>query len=450
MTFRHRNALLRYLRNLLGPTRAEGVPDGDLLRRFVGGRDEAAFELLVWRHGAMVLRVCRGILGDGPDAEDAFQATFLVLVRKAGSVRLRGSVGGWLYQVAYRAALRARTLRLRRAAREQPGAELTAAPAGGGPLDEAALRELRPALHEEIQRLPAKYRTPTVLCYLQGKTHAEAARQLGWPRGTVAGRLARARRLLRARLTRRGLSLPGALLGAALAESAPAAVPAGLATNTVKAAALVAAGQATAGLLPAAAAALVEGVLKAMLIAKLKIAACIVLALAVLGSGATWFAHRALAQPATGVPAEKLAKDGDEVARLKEEIARLKKQLAATRRELAAVRREAKAQRDRAQAERDRARDSADEARRLAEQARKQEADARRAAEAARQKAIELQKQAEQQKKQAEQQYKAAAKAVADFAEQALLQKKKAEEQKKKAAEAAKKAQAERKKKERR
>jgi RNA polymerase sigma factor (sigma-70 family) len=429
--------ILDHLRALLVPRPEDTPSDGRLLERFARCRDEACFAALVRRHGGLVLGVCRRVLRDEADAEDAFQATFLVLAKKAASIRNRESVASWLYGVAYRVAARARVDAGRRRTCEREAAPRHP----GDPLAEVVWRELRPILDEELNRLPEKYRAPVVLCYLQSQSHAEAARQLGWPRGTVAGRLARARQLLRVRLTRRGLTLPGGLLGAALAESASAAVPAALATNTVKAAALVAAGQAAAGLVPAAAAALVEGVLKAMLIAKLKIAASVVLALAVLGSGATWFAHQALAQPATGLPAEK-AKDSDEVARLKEEIARLKKQLAATKRELATVRREAKAQADRAQAERDRARASAEEARRLAEQARKREDDARRAAEAAYKKAVEAVKQIKKQKAEA-------AEVLKRFAEQNLLQKKKAEAEQKKAEDAAKKAEAERKKKQR-
>jgi RNA polymerase sigma factor (sigma-70 family) len=292
MATRPRNVLLRYLRDLVHPPCAGGVTDAELVRRIVATHDEAAFELLVWRHGAMVLRVCQGILGDGPEAEDAFQATFLVLVRKACSVRKHGSVGGWLYQVAYRASLRARAVCIRRRAREQPGIDLRTIPACGDPMDEAVLRELRPVLYEEIHRLPAKYRTPTVLCYLEGKTHAEAARQLGWPTGTVAGRLARARDLLRRRLTRRGLTFSVGLFGLLQSSRASAALSAELVGSTIQAA-LTAAGKSAAGAATSAPIAnLTEGVLHAMFLSKVRIALALVLVLGLIGAGAAVWTSR--------------------------------------------------------------------------------------------------------------------------------------------------------------
>ena len=181
---------------------ALALPDDQLLERFVRLRDETAFEALLHRHGPLVFGVCRKLLYDAHDAEDAFQATFLVLARKAGSVAPRSLLGHWLYGVASRVAARVRQTALRRA-REQSGADLSAVPGAAEKEDS----DLAPLLHEEVRRLPDKYRRPVVLCYLEGMTNEEAAHQLRWPVGTVKGRLSRARALLRARLTRRGLAL---------------------------------------------------------------------------------------------------------------------------------------------------------------------------------------------------------------------------------------------------
>src|SRR5262249_51919994 len=162
------------------------------------------------RHGPMVHGICRRLLGDGPDAEDAFQATFLVLVRKADSLRGYGSLGGWLHGVAVRVARKARVAAARRAFHEAQGTPMSAR----GDFAAVEWRDLRPVLDEELGRLPEKYRAPLVLCYLQGKTHEEAARALGCPNGTVYGRLARARARLRTRLLRRGVALSAAALAA--------------------------------------------------------------------------------------------------------------------------------------------------------------------------------------------------------------------------------------------
>src|SRR5205085_417873 len=162
---------------------------------------------LVDRHGPMVLSVCRRVLGNAHDAEDAFQAAFLVLVRRARKILRRESVGSWLHGVAYRTALKARTAALRRLVKEKQ----TAAGQAVDDRSDIVWRELRPILDEEIDRLPEKYRLPLVLCYLEGKTNAEVARQLRWPKGTVATRLARAREQLRRRLTRRGAVLSAGL-----------------------------------------------------------------------------------------------------------------------------------------------------------------------------------------------------------------------------------------------
>ena len=200
-------------------------------------------------HGPMVWDVCRSILSDPHAAEDAFQATFLVLARKAGSIRRRDAVGPWLHGVARRVAVRAKTAAARRRLREGQGTEMTATPT-----PDPMRREQIEALHEEVDRLAEKYRAPLVLCYFEGRTHAEAARLLKCPVGTVSVRLSRARELLRARLTRRGFVLPAAWAGAMLwPETASAAMPTGLAESTIKAAMHLAAGKAmTAGVVPVA------------------------------------------------------------------------------------------------------------------------------------------------------------------------------------------------------
>jgi RNA polymerase sigma factor (sigma-70 family) len=238
--------------------------DGQLLERFLATRDEAAFASLLRRHGAMVLGVCRRVLGNAHDAEDAFQATFLVLVKKAASVRPRERVGHWLYGVAYRTALEARTMAARRRRKER-----TFVPPAHPEPD--AWEEVRPVLDRELCRLPENYRMALVLCDLEGKSRKEAAQQLGWPEGTVAGRLARARSLLSQRLKRQGIMLSAALLAEGVLHQTSAAVPASLARATLRTATELAAGQAAAaGAVPAKVAALMEGVMKAMLFAKLR------------------------------------------------------------------------------------------------------------------------------------------------------------------------------------
>jgi RND family efflux transporter MFP subunit len=203
------NALIR-----LGVSAARGdsgVSDAQLLERFLGAGDEAAFELLVWRHARLVFSVCRRLLGDVHDAEDAFQAVFLVLARKAGKISKRESLACWLYKVAYRVALTARGARARRSARERPS-DLLGEVVGRPEEAPAEKGELCALVDEEVSRLPERLRRVVVLCYLEGKTVEEAARQLGCPRGTAASRLARARQRLGARLTRRGVTVTAAAL----------------------------------------------------------------------------------------------------------------------------------------------------------------------------------------------------------------------------------------------
>jgi RNA polymerase sigma factor (sigma-70 family) len=266
-------AVRRACAALLRPS-AGGPEDGDLLGRFVRSRDGVAFAELVRRHGPMVLGVCRRVLGDRHDAEDAFQATFLILARKAGSVRPAGRVGPWLHGVARRTALAARRAAARRRLREAEAVAVRAATSREG------TAELREVLDLELARLPERYRSAVVLCELEGRTRWEAAALLGWAEGTVASRLARARTLLAARLTRRGVALPAA----GLAALAPAAVPGQLVASAVGAA-LVFGMSPAAGVVMPPAAGLAEAVMKAMLLAKLKIGAALATAAAVAGLG---------------------------------------------------------------------------------------------------------------------------------------------------------------------
>jgi RNA polymerase sigma factor (sigma-70 family) len=276
------DSLLTTIRKLLGTSTADGASDGELLRRFVQLRDEPAFELLVWRHAGLVLSVCRQVLRQEQAVEDAFQATFLVLARKAAGISRREALAGWLHRVAFRTAMRARRRAARGPAEEPSGFDLAALPA---PVHDHAVNEDDLCLlHEEVLRLPEKYRLPVICCYLEGRTHAEAARELGWCKGTVAGRLARARELLRRRLARRGVdaaAVPAALDG--LAGSAGTAGWAGRIGGLVKS--LAGIHDPSGGGLSASAAVLAEGVIEEMFRAKLKWAALIVIGLVMTGLG---------------------------------------------------------------------------------------------------------------------------------------------------------------------
>jgi RNA polymerase sigma factor (sigma-70 family) len=269
------NVLFRHLRGPAAAAERGGQPDRQLLERFAAAHDEAAFEALVRRHGPMVLGTVRRLLGNVHDAEDAFQAAFLVLAQKAGAVGKRGSVGGFLYRVAYNLALKAKASAAARRCERSTGDRPSV-----GPLTELTGRELLAALDEELGRLPERYRTPLVLCYLEGWTRDEAARQLGWSLGTLKRRLEQARTRLRGRLERRGVGLPAALLAAGLAA---ASLPAGLAASAARAARLVVSGPAAA--VPAQAAALLN---RAAVGGQLKIVAAVVLTLGLVG--ASWLA----------------------------------------------------------------------------------------------------------------------------------------------------------------
>lgn len=302
--------VLDHVRKLIGSQRESELSDGQLLERFVGRRDEAAFETLVRRHGPMVQRVCRRVLNDAHAAEDAFQATFLVLARKAQAIRNRSSVGGWLYEVAYHLAVRARADAARRVRRERqapnmPYTETVSAEEG---------REVYAVLDEELHRLPEKYRSPLVLCYLEGKSNIQAARELGWPTGSISSRLERARELLRDRLAGRGIALSTGGVAALLMENAATgAVAAGLVENTVRAAIGFAAGKsAVAGAVSAEALVLAEGMLNTMISTKLKLVAVMLLAVGLLGTGTSvWLQQGTAAQaPAAAVQPSSQPADG--------------------------------------------------------------------------------------------------------------------------------------------
>jgi RNA polymerase sigma factor (sigma-70 family) len=279
------------VRRLLRAAGGDGdLRDRQLLERFVTLKDEAAFETIVWRYGGMVLGTCRRILHDRHDAEDAFQATFLVLFHKAASIHQRDSLSSWLVKVAYRVALRARE-RLG----PRPGRAEFVEPAAPEGACDLVWRDLRPKLDEQLDRLPEKYRAPLVLHYLEGKTVEQVARELDWPQGTVAGRLDRARRLLRKRLVYEGITLSATALVAALAHgTASAQATAGLVASTLRAATLCAAGRAE--IVPVSITTLTQGVLRAMFLRTMKVAVTLVGACCLLAVGG-FLAYRAQAEP---------------------------------------------------------------------------------------------------------------------------------------------------------
>jgi RNA polymerase sigma factor (sigma-70 family) len=252
--------------------------DAQLLERFARRRDESAFAALVARHGPMVLGVCRRLLHDANDADDAFQAVFLVLARKAGAIPRQTLLGPWLYGVAWRVALRLRGRALRRRMHERTGVDLETAPA-----DDAAWSEVRPLVHEEVRRLPDKYRDVVVLCCLEEKSNEEAAALLRRPVGTVKSRLARARELLRSRLSRRGITLSAVLLTGALAVRPKQATTAPLESVVMVVAPFAAGGRLGAGV-GGRAAGLARGVLRSEAVTRFTVAAAaVVLAACILG-----------------------------------------------------------------------------------------------------------------------------------------------------------------------
>jgi RNA polymerase sigma factor (sigma-70 family) len=288
-----RDTLLRPLRRWLAAQTSDPLTDGQLLESFTRQRDDKAFSALLERHGPMVLRVCRRALADAQDAEDALQATFLILARKADSIIKRGSIGAWLHGVALRVARRVQRANTRRRARENRWAEQQPET----PREETSWREACALLDEELQRLPENYRAPLVLCCLEGRSRDEAARQLGWSLGTLKRRLEQGRDVLRNRLARRGMELPAVLL--ALEVSASKA-PAALLAATARAACPFAAGEA---IPTTAAVTLANGVLDVMKRTKLKIVTVLLMACV---TGAGLCLHQVVAQP-TAVPQDSVA-----------------------------------------------------------------------------------------------------------------------------------------------
>jgi RNA polymerase sigma factor (sigma-70 family) len=273
-----------------------GLTDGQLLACFIEHRDQAAFAALVKRHAPMVWGVCRRLLRNHHDAEEAFQATFLVLVRKAASILPREMVANWLYGVAHQTARKASALAARRRTRERQVTEMPE-PAVQPDLWD----DLQPLLDEELSRLPDKFRAVIVLCELEGKTRKEAAQQLSCPEGTVASRLATARTMLAKRLARHGLAVPGGVLAGLLSLGVASAgpPPAAVVSATIEAASRFAAGHAAAsGVISANVAALTGGVLRTMLLNKLKTMAPVVLLLALIAFGGLYALQLAEAQTA--------------------------------------------------------------------------------------------------------------------------------------------------------
>ena len=303
------------------------LTDSELLQRYAADQNPLAFEVLVWRHGAMVLGVCGRLLGRGGDAEDAFQATFLALVRHARSVRSGESLAGWLYRVARRVSIRAGRRRVLRADRERLAARPEAVTD-----DEAERSDWRAFLDREVERLPARFRVAFILCCLEGRTHEDAARELGCPLGTLHSRLARAKERLRLRLAASSAALPVVV---------PEAASARLVTETVSAAVALASNSLVAT--SATAVALSQGVWKPMMLFKAKFVVAVVLIAAALGSGVGLFRQSAVIATASATPptasrsqeeptVEELKRENE---KLRREVATLKKQLADTETRLA-------------------------------------------------------------------------------------------------------------------
>ncbi len=296
--------IIRYLRSLQRLPEEADLTDGQLLDCYVSRRESAALEALVRRHGPMVWGVCSRILQNHHDAEDAFQATFLVLARKAASIRWGAKVGNWLYGVAHQTALKARATRAKRKMRERQ-VENMPEPA----MAEQDGNDLQAVLDQELSCLPEKYRTVVVLCELEGKTVRDAARHLGCPEGTVASRLARGRALLAKRLARHGLAVTGATLATVLSQkAASASVPTAVLSSTIKALSLAAAGEAASGVISGTVAALTEGVIKAMLLNKLMKTTAVVLLFAALSSAAGMIYQAQAAGPKSQVKGDGVEK----------------------------------------------------------------------------------------------------------------------------------------------
>jgi RNA polymerase sigma factor (sigma-70 family) len=283
--------LLRHIQQSTAGQCARQWTDRQLLDDFAFRHSEAAFTALVSRHGPMVLRVCRRVLNHEQDAEDAFQAAFLVLARNTGSIRKREAVASWLHGVAYRTAMKAKRSAARRRNHEA-WLRAVEAPAAAGPTWD----DVQAVLDEEVQQLSPCFREAFVLCVLQGKSGAEAAAELGCKEGTVKSRVNRARQSLQRQLAGRGIKLTALLAALSVAESVGrAALPATLARTTVRLGPLVAAGKPAAGAIPSHVAALAAGVTRAMFTRKLKVATAVLLAVGLVATGAGLLARQALA-----------------------------------------------------------------------------------------------------------------------------------------------------------
>src|SRR5262245_32010219 len=311
-------AMLRHL-HPLAASRADQPPsDLQLLERFSAQHEEAVFVELLRRHGPLVWGVCRRLLPVEQDAEDAFQATFLVLARKADSIRKAASLGSWLHGTAHRCALQIRRQSARRRDHERKAITMPRRT----PSDETAWRELHAVLDEELLRLPEKYRAPFVLCCQEDRSKTEAARELGWPEGTVAGRLARARRLLQQRLARRGITLSVFLAALALGRGV-SAVPPRLAVATARAATCVAVGQGAAGIVSDGVEIAVRAVVRGTAVSRGKVVLGLLLMLTLLAPGvgllrppaakseALAQVNTAVPKPGTAEPRPRLDRHGD-------------------------------------------------------------------------------------------------------------------------------------------
>jgi RNA polymerase sigma factor (sigma-70 family) len=300
MAIRDRGIAFRQLDALFSVGVIGGLTDAQLLERFTSYRDETAelaFRALVERHGPMVLRVCRDVLRDVADADDAFQATFLVLVRRAGSLWVRDSVGPWLYQVAHRTASCARTAAARRRRYERRATEMTARTAHDVDRD-----DLGTVVHEEVGRLPARYREAIVLCLVEGLTPEQAARHMNCPVGTVHSRLARGRERLRGRLTRRGVAVPAGLLFLGTAGNASsAAVSPALADATIRGALQLMVGKFSPGAVSVSVAALTGMMMRSMLMARIRMTTATLLMVGALAVGAGVLARQ---EPGNRKPGE--------------------------------------------------------------------------------------------------------------------------------------------------
>jgi RNA polymerase sigma-70 factor (ECF subfamily) len=326
------NSVLRHIRRAALLHASDRPTDAQLLESFLTRRDEVAFEALLRRHGPMVLGVCRRVLRHEQDAEDAFQATFLVLARKGGSLRSRELLGNWLYGVAHRTAMKARAMSVKRRTKEKQAGQMPRAELPDDDTSEDLLAQLDAAL----SRLPDKYRLPVVLCELEGKGRKEVARRLGLAEGTLSWRLAHAKKLLAKKLSPYGA---GALAVALCGQTASACVPPSLLTSTAKAAMEVAVGRVlTAGAVSAQVVALTDGVIKAMLLSKLKLVWAVALAV-VVGAGAVGLTYRPVAaQSGTPRDAPQATRaTADELEELRLEVAALRKGLEATRQRVKAL-----------------------------------------------------------------------------------------------------------------